>query len=323
MDPEVKVSVLMPVYVQTATQLGHLEESIDSVLSQTYPNFELIVVDDGSCDDAVRVLGSYGQQSDKVRVHRNATNKGIVYSLNKAIDLATGSLLARHDADDICVPDRLKKQAEYFQGHANCVALFTGSTDIDEFGNLLNEFPVNTDPLTLEAELLFNSRLRHPSLMVKREAIVAIGGYKEHYLAEDYDLFVRLAMYGEIHGLNESLLLYRRYGNNVDRAKRRKQMQSAAQISFHYVNELMLKNGQNPLPEEPFMRFWFLIQSRGKEPCGIVDLIRLRALWRMIAENPLLNVVWRKEILNSVKRGYSTHRKVSVIPLFLYLNWKL
>jgi glycosyltransferase involved in cell wall biosynthesis len=316
------VSVLIPVYIQNDTQLIHLKESIDSVLAQVYQHFEIILINDGCIEAAKIVVDDYSQNFPQIRVHHNKQNEGIVVSLNMGIELARGELIARHDADDICLPERFEKQVAYLLQHEQCGALFTGSVDIDIDSNHRDYFPVSENPQKIRAELLFNSRLRHPSLMVRKEALVNIDGYQNYYLAEDYDLFCRLSSRGEIHGMNESLLLYRRY-DTKNHEKRSLQLESAAQISYQYISRLLKEYSLADVDKESFIRFWFHIQSRGKSRCSILDLKRIESLWRLLILLTFAWEVWHKEIRNCIKHGYHEKSKIQGALMYLYLKFRL
>lgn len=316
------ISVLIPAYIQQQNQLEHLKESIHSVLAQTYPNIEIIIVDDGCYPEAQALLKEFSDNNKQIVLHKNLQNEGIVFSLNRALEISSGEFIARHDSDDICFPERFEKQLNYLNNNPQCCAVFTGSIDIDEHGNELDYFPVTEVPKIIKAELLLNSRLRHPSLMVRQQALLNIKGYQNHYLAEDYDLFSRLVFEGELHGLNEPLLYYRRYENtNVN--KREQQLDSAANISYIYINRLLEVSSLEKLKKVNFLRFWFYIQTRGKSPCTIFDIILLSPLWELFNQEKSIKAAWHKEIINCIKHGYNKRSKIQAVLMYFYLKFRL
>jgi hypothetical protein len=199
------ISVLMPVY----NAGSFLAPAIESVLAQTFSDFELIAIDDGSTDDSGKVLADVAARDPRLRVF-GQENRGIVATLNRALELARAPLVARMDADDLSRPDRFAKQVAYLRQHPD-VAVLSGAMDlIDERGGYLrtDEFP--TSPEAIENELLHQSCVSHPAVMGRTEVLRFVGGYRRNAQhAEDYDLWLRTAEVYRIANLPDVLLSYR------------------------------------------------------------------------------------------------------------------
>jgi len=184
-NPE--ISVIMPVYNAEA----YLEEAIDSVLCQSFSNFELLLINDGSTDRSKAIIESY-VENEKVRVIENGKNLGLIASLNKGIIAAKGEYLARMDADDVCLPGRFKTQIEFMRANQDIV--LTGGSVICHFEDYkVNQyFPLDFN--SIKAEALFNCPFSHPTVMVRRSYLVQNGlRYEEAFkYAEDYALWQKI-----------------------------------------------------------------------------------------------------------------------------------
>ncbi|WP_442483191.1 glycosyltransferase family 2 protein [Aeoliella sp. SH292] len=210
--PTPRISVLMSVY----NGERYLRPAMDSLVAQTFADFELIVVDDGSTDASPQTLDEYAAADARIRVVHQA-NRGLTRSLNHALSLATGEYIARMDADDICFPERFARQVAYMDLHPEVLCLGTGYEAIDAEGNSLGPRRMSEDPAMLDrSHLAGNTSLAHPTILVRRDAMLQIGGYDEAYkTTQDLDLFLRLAELGTVVNIDEPLLYYRWHDENV------------------------------------------------------------------------------------------------------------
>jgi glycosyltransferase involved in cell wall biosynthesis len=190
------VSVVMPAFNAAST----LQRAIDSVLAQTYSNFELVVVDDGSTDETPTILAR--QVDERIRVIRMRDNVGIVGALNRGLEEARGALIARLDADDEALPERLALQVEAFATHPNLVLCGCAADRVDPQGTRLGRSVPPASHARLAAAMVTGNRLVHSTVMFRRDAARACGGYRpDQLLAEDYGLWLRLMRAGEALGL--------------------------------------------------------------------------------------------------------------------------
>jgi glycosyltransferase involved in cell wall biosynthesis len=235
-----KVSVLMPVYNGSR----YLCEAIDSILGQTFADFELLVIDDGSTDDSAAIVHSH--TDGRIRLLSNNGNRGLVYSANRGLDMARGEYVARMDCDDISLPDRFARQVCFLDRNPDVGIC---GTHIEIFGDRqwINRYPV--DDAAIRCELLFGTALAHPSVMMRSSLFRESGlRYENRFanVAEDYDLWVRASQYTRLANLPRVLLRYRWHDSQTSVRKEAEQRQSAAKV--RYVQLAML--GLQPDPEQ-------------------------------------------------------------------------
>ncbi|MCE1235667.1 MAG: glycosyltransferase [Hyphomicrobiales bacterium] len=207
------VSVIFAVYNGS----NYVAKALDSILSQTFSDFEIIIVDDGSTDDTYSIISSY--EDPRIKIFRQE-NRGLAASLNQAILLASGEFLARHDHDDISLPTRFEKQVAYLRSHPDCCLLGTRSTIWvgDEPTERGHDHPC--DDATLKFQLLFDNFFVHGSVMIRRSALDDVGLYTtdpKRQPPEDYELWCRIARDHEVANLPEPLLIYREVPTSISR----------------------------------------------------------------------------------------------------------
>lgn len=195
------VSVILPVY----NGRKYLKVAIESILKQTFKNFEFIIIDDGSNDDSVDIINMF---LDKRIKFIKQNNKGLPRTLNIGIENSTGKYIARMDQDDISHHERLERQYEFIENNPECVAIGSNAEVIDMYGNYVytSRLPLSWDEIKcyLPATPFF-----HPSTMFRKSAFDKVGGYPEVDLIEDVLFFNRLAKVGEFRNIQDALLKYR------------------------------------------------------------------------------------------------------------------
>jgi glycosyltransferase involved in cell wall biosynthesis len=189
-----KVTVLMTVFNGSK----YIRDTIDSVLSQTFDDFEFLIIDDCSIDNSVEIIKSY--DDIRIRFIKNEKNMGQPSSLNIGLKLAKGEYIARIDQDDVCNPNRLEKQVKSLNSNLEVAVVGSYFTHIDSDGNLLyyKKLPVN--PYSNLCYIITGKNpLIHPGVMYRKKVIEAIGGYREEYMpSEDIDLWLRLYQNGYV-----------------------------------------------------------------------------------------------------------------------------
>ncbi len=229
------VSVVMPTY----NGEKFLRPAIESILSQTLADFEFIVIDDASTDSTPSILAEF--KDDRIRRFRNDCNLGIAGATNRALAVATGEYVALQDHDDVSHPHRLQTQVDYLDAHPKIALVGSAATRIDERDAVWDTVVEPSDELDLKWELLFGCHFRHMTLMVRRRAILEIGGYRQDAsfrFATDYDMLSRAAMRYGVANLTEPLVLWRRHGGATSIEHEQEQNRSAATISFRNLREL-------------------------------------------------------------------------------------
>lgn len=205
-DRRPAVSVLIPVYNGGT----FFRVAVESVLAQTFADFECLILDDGSTDESGRIADELAARDPRVRViHRE--NRGLVATLNELVDAARGDLLARMDADDLCLPTRFERQVDFLAREPDAVCVGSGYWMIDEADRTIAQIKVPLDDAAIQASALKgHAPISHPSAMIRAGALRSAGGYRaEFYPAEDLDLWLRLGEQGTLANLAEPLLRYR------------------------------------------------------------------------------------------------------------------
>lgn len=223
----------------------HLEDSLRSVLNQTFANFELIAVDDGSTDRTPAILAALARSDARVAIVRQH-NRGLAASLNRGIMLARGDYVARQDADDISVPARFDRQIAWLDGNRSVVAVGSSADVIDRSGAIVGALtaargaqPVRRGLLTLRTTPV------HGSMMMRKSAVLAVGGYREAFrVSQDYDLWLRLSEQGDIDNLADVLYQWRLDHDSVYATRRALQLKFAG-IALGFARERASDGGDS------------------------------------------------------------------------------
>ena len=233
----------MPVY----NAAPYLRESIDSILGQTYADFELILINDGSTDSSGSIMDSY--EDTRIKHIDNKTNAGLVAALNLGINLAQGEFIARMDADDISLPERFARQVEFMDRHPDVGAC---GTAYQYFGDLdRTEIPIH-DSRKAFTFLSTNSSLGHPTTMIRRSVLNlhSIRYESKYGFAADYAFWIRIGQFAKITSLPEPLLLYRWHSSNMSKTDPdREKAVAQARILWH---ELMIGRELERLEKQYF-----------------------------------------------------------------------
>ncbi|KEO72594.1 glycosyltransferase family 2 protein [Anditalea andensis] len=206
------VTVLMPAY-----NVGkYLNESIDSILSQTYGEFVFLIINDGSTDNTEEII--LGYKDKRIKYLRNEHNIGYIESLNKGIDLISSKYILRMDADDVALPDRLEKQVNLMESRPDVVVCGSGKINFYS-GEPHTESVAYTisDENHLLFSSIFNTSIPHPSAILRTDILKLYGlKYdKDYYYAEDKAMWLDMAQYGKLYNIEEPLIKYRIHLNQV------------------------------------------------------------------------------------------------------------
>lgn len=187
----------------------YLQEAVDSILAQTFQDFEFIIVNDGSSDATRNLLEGYAKKDPRIKIYHQE-HLGLAASLNYGCSLAQADYIARMDADDISLPDRFMKQLDYLEKYPHLVVLGGGVDLIDDQGRKLGSINQASSHLEIRKILISANPVFHPTVMMRRKAWMQIGGYRKQFqFAEDYDLWVRMILKYEIQNMQDTLLKYR------------------------------------------------------------------------------------------------------------------
>ncbi len=243
------ISVVMSVFNAS----HYLAAAVDSILAQSFADFEFIIIDDGSDDGSQRMLQEYESYDSRIRVIRQQ-NTGLTRALNAGLRQSHGAWIARMDADDVAMPNRLAMQVDYLRTHPECVAVGSHVILTDPDGDPLteNEVPHTHESIVAQLRLGIGA-VPHPTAMMRRDAVFAVGGYEESYTcAQDLDLWLRLAEVGKLANFPGALLQYRLHPKSITSQQRDLQLKSAERA----VREAYERNNESlpvdfQLPRSP------------------------------------------------------------------------
>jgi len=234
-----RVSVLMSVY----NCAPYLQQSIDSILAQSFGDFEFIIIDDGSNDGSSELIEAAASRDERIRAFSNPGNLALSRSLNRGLALARGRYIARHDADDVSAPDRLAQQVALLEADASLSLIGSAYWLIDSDGVLLGmEQPPQEDVL-IRWRMLFHSALAHPTVMFRSDLFACNHlRYDENLrYAQDYELWSRATEYGHVANCAAPLLYYRVYDEARRTEMHREQQQIATGIAKKNLARLGLQ----------------------------------------------------------------------------------
>ena len=300
------VSIILPVY----NAQEYIAQAIESILSQSYEQFELILIDDGSTDSSLKIMQSYVDARIEI-ISRE--NRGLVESLNEGIQKARGKYIARMDADDISMPQRLEKQVVFME---NSPEIGICGTAVMIFGETIQEkvWRLPLEDNRIKAELLFSSALAHPTVMMRKSLLEEYQlsydtGFRH---AEDFELWTRFAEHTTLANLPEPLLKYRVLENSISRLADKEVEQRYAimqKISERYMYQLGIDRNENQ------RRLHFNLSTNARMKDNSIDFESLkeyfalladanrkkkvfdtRSLYKVLGKKWLINIVYRRNV---------------------------
>lgn len=221
MEATPTISVLMSVYNAPA---NYLRGAVESILAQTFSDFEFIVIDDGSTDRSPELLRQYASRDRRIRLTVRP-NQGLTATLNEAIAAARGEFLARMDCDDISERDRFERQLAFLRADPSLVCAGGHFALIDEKGRLLTRLrPASGDAAIQDLLLRGHTAICHPAAMMRRDAVEKVGGYDPYFkTTQDLDLWLRLGEVGKLGNVPEVVLRFRQHGGSISETRREEQ----------------------------------------------------------------------------------------------------
>jgi glycosyltransferase involved in cell wall biosynthesis len=283
------VSVIIPVYNTDR----FVAQTIESVLTQTFGDFELIAIDDGSTDRSREILDEFAKRDPRVRVVSRA-NKGLVETLNEGLSLARGPLVARMDADDLCDPRRIELQVRSLTDDPRLVAVGCSAAAIDEEGNVLGDYSTPATHEEIEvSHLKGHSAIHHPSVMFRTDVVRRLGGYRDLVPCEDFDLWLRLGEVGRLANLPEKLITKRLFPGSIVARTLDKRQRVLTQILREAWDRRKLPGDPPPAPQPiadraALFRQWGWMALKG----GHVRTSR-RYAFKALATQPFRTESWR------------------------------
>ncbi len=287
------ISVVLPVYIT----VRYLRRAFESVLRQTFTDFEFVILDDGSTDRSVHIIQEYAENDERIRFFP-LEHRGYVSLLRRGLNHSRGEFIARMDSDDVCAPQRFEKQVNFLRANPEIVAVGAQIHIIDPYGSCVDKPQHKTTHEEIETELLngVGWAMVHPTVMIRREVMQKVGGYREDLMvSEDLDLFLRLAEHGKVANLPDVLLQYRQHLQSVNYTKYEQQKAVKRQI----VGDAYKRRGQpmppnwtfrerKMLPHAEQYRRWGWAAMRNGNPT-----VARRHAWAAMQKAPLSMDSWR------------------------------
>ena len=291
MKQESLISVVMPVF----NGGKYLREAIESILNQTYQNFEFLIINDGSTDESDEIIRSY--TAPRIIYLQNDRNRGLVYTLNFGISIAKGEYITRMDADDISEPTRFEKQIEAFEkdpelGLCGTWGRIVGSSKV---------LRIETEDERIKCGLFFTNQFIHSSIMFRKSELAKSGQkyQEEDFTAEDYALWIHLSRSVKMINIAEPLLNYRMHSAQISTASSEKQIKKTHELHLFQIRQFL---NYNPTEEEKSTHLLFLnfrLYIKGKS-----DIERIHD-WLVKLENiNNINRFYKPFLFNESLREY-------------------
>ena len=310
------VSVIMPVY----NSEKYLSEVIESILKQTFRNFEFLIFDDGSTDGSRAIIELNAKQDTRIIPYYSDVNRGYVVHLNRGIELSKGEFIARMDSDDISMPNRFQKQLDFLLAYVDIELVGSSTIIINENGKEVGVDHKFTESRNLYWECFFKAPFTHPSVMIKKKILNSVGKYNESKIpSEDYDLWTRIVRVGKTANLKEPLLFYRTHAKSISKLKNEDQIKQ----SLESQELLWKKTIKQNIPFEvlTFFRFYhtgFQLNPKFSIPAFqyLIQLYKYFELNKELSKEIKKDVFEKLFYLAAITRG---SRKKDFLKLFLFL----
>jgi len=316
-DNKPLVSIIMSIY--NGSQF--LFDSVNSILNQTYTNFEFIIVDDGSTDSSYELIKKFSDNNNKVKVFKRA-HYGLANSLNFAISKSKGEYIARMDADDISKEVRIEKQVKYLEKNKNVDLL---GSNRKNFGNInknnFSKLPTNNN--IIKWHLFFSVPIIHPAIMVRADILKSQNGYSEEYkYAQDYELYTRLSKTSNFHNLSEALIEYRNHHCRDLTNYHKEQLNCVIKIRRDYIGRFLKRK----ISTKEVRLFTEFDRKQIISLYDLMDAVKIIKKIKIIFksrykinsfEESAVNEYIALKLLNSIK--YQYHFGIMVI-LYLFFN---
>lgn len=308
-----KVSVVMTV----RNGERFLQEAVDSILNQTFEDFELIIVNDASTDGTRQILAEYQSRDQRIIIDNLPIRRGVAVCRNLGNAIASGEYIAVMDADDISLPKRLEKQVSFLDQAPDIGLAGTLVEIMNENGKVKSYPQLPTESEVLQWQLFFINPFTHSTIMMRRLPVIALGGYRENIgAAEDYDLYARASIHSKVGIVPEVLVKYRDWGNSLT-TRTSKELVVEVNRTMQFLAENFL---ETPVSEEAVnalrLAAWY-------QPMEDITQIRKAAslLWRIYnkyKQLPNLSIRERKIIQEDVAAKWYTLARRSLRISFPY-----
>jgi glycosyltransferase involved in cell wall biosynthesis len=294
------VSVVMPVY----NAEKYVKESVESILNQTYKNFELIVIDDGSKDKSFEIVAELAAKDKRIKLLKNDRNLGVSATRNKCIDFSDGEYVALMDSDDISLPKRLEKQVAFLSENRELGLLGSSVEVINEAGEIVGvwKYPETHDEISVE--MIFSSPFASSSVIIRRDAVTRVKYNEDLIVAEDYDFYSRLSKNTKTHNLKDTLVKYRINSKGLTRNNLSEMENKSADVAYLYLNSQRLNLGKTY-----FIELRKLMSGKTIEKDNMLKIeqhlldIKRQLVQNTSLSNQAINSVFQEKWFNICKKG--------------------
>lgn len=325
-----EIDVLMPVF----NCEKYIEDTLRSIKNQTFSDYSLIIIDDGSSDRTGAIIRQFAETDKRIRYYRQ-DNAGIVAALNHGLKYCSAPFIARHDGDDISYPDRFKKELTYLKANPDCVAISSVARHIDENGQPTGHTTKVKDMTLVDCWSIPANEpyLMHPLLMVRREGILSISGYRNIYLSEDTDLYWRLSDHRKLYILADVLGDYRIHRDSLSSAslingrqqavwsqiaaisaQRRKEGRKDIDFSISYVQKIKRESHLSEIVDhaavalEPHEIVWF----RSAIAAKLLEMCYYRPYEPASSDIRFIRAAERNDPDITMRQGYNIFREATL-----------
>jgi len=310
-----RVTVLMSVY----NGERYLKAAIDSILNQSFRDFEFLIIEDCSTDQSANIIQTYGDE--RIRMVSNEVNLGLTKSLNRGLDIARGAYVARMDADDIALPDRLKLQVDFMENNPE-YGMVGARRQI-----LLGERLINrseelfSDHESLCVLQLFRCGFVHSSVMMRTQLAREVRYNEDFFAAQDYDLWVRLSRRAKIANLPVALIQYRIHPDSISETRFQKQLETVQHIHLEQLSRLGISHNQIETESHLLVGLTMTGQVVGEQE--LLNAAKwLTKLLHHGASKQLFSVLAWNYTIQYLWRGMFNRKNSKVPLLYLLKNWR-
>ncbi len=232
-----KISVIMSVH----NNEKYLADSVESILKQTFSDFEFIIIEDASSDNSLSILKTFQKKDKRIKLVINEQNIGLTASLNKALEIAQGEYIARMDDDDISHPLRFAKQVEYLDSNKDIALLGTSGILIDSEGKLLEQIKTFSGFERILGEVFFRNVFIHSSMLIRKNVLKEVNGYDENFKkSQDYNLVFKILAKGcKLDNLTGTFVKYRTHSESISQSQQEEQGDYAVRAIKFGLNEIL------------------------------------------------------------------------------------
>lgn len=306
MNEPPEISVLMPVF----NSERYLKMAIDSILNQTFKDFELIIINDGSTDSSEEVILSYSDL--RIKYFKNIENIGLIATLNRGIDLCSSPLIARMDADDISLPERLQKQWTFLNEHPEVAMVGSDIQIIDENNRHVKTVKKYCPPHLIQSLLFFKCAFVHPSVLIRKDILIEFRYSADYIHAEDYFLWSQIVFKYPVASLPEVLIKYREHQQNVSAQYRQQQEDASKNIYAYHLAQLHIFPSDNELSLH-----YKLLRNPSSVSIFNKNERKNISVWieKVLKQNEILQIYDQHYLSNRLEYRWSLKKKIHIILL--------